>query len=157
MTSEYIQDGDDITREELETAIEDAWTASTSANPSGWDEDNPSYGQCAVTALLVQDMMGGDIIWRDAVIEDAGEKSEYFDEGEHISHYFNEADDEEIDLTRQQFPDATDYQTDPDAVEDKLDSIEGETLREYVLDYEPTVIRYRELKTAVFEDLARDG
>lgn len=155
MTAAYIQDDDDITREELETAIEDAWDASTSADPDAWDEDNPAYGQCAVTALVVQDMMGGEIRWRDAVIEDPDEKDGYFEEDEHVSHYFNEVDGEQVDLTREQFPETTDYVEDTEAVEEKLDSIEGDTLREYVLDYEPTVQRYRELKTAVFEDLAQ--
>ena len=40
-----------------------AWCAAT-AHPSyqkDWTEDNPSYGQCCVTALVIQDLYGGDI------------------------------------------------------------------------------------------------
>ena len=40
-----------------------AWCAAT-AHPSyqkDWTEDNPSYGQCCVTALTMQDLYGGDI------------------------------------------------------------------------------------------------
>lgn len=154
MTAQYIQDNDDISRTDLETAIENAWDASTSADGDTWDETNPAYGQCAVTALLVQDLMGGDIVWRDAVIDDPGTENEYFEEDEHVSHYFNEVDGEEIDLTRQQFPDDTRYVEDQEAVAEKIDRIDGDSLREYVLDYDPTVQRYIQLKADVFEDLA---
>lgn len=40
-----------------------AWCAAT-AHPSyqkNWTEDNPSCGQCCVTALVMQDLYGGDI------------------------------------------------------------------------------------------------
>ena len=43
--------------------LRQAWCAAT-AHPSyqkDWSEDNPSYGQCAVTALLMQDIIGGEI------------------------------------------------------------------------------------------------
>ena len=39
------------------------WCRET-AHPSyqkDWTEDNPSYGQCCVTALAMQDLYGGDI------------------------------------------------------------------------------------------------
>ena len=40
-----------------------AWCRET-AHPSYqkyWSEDNPSYGQCCVTVLVMQDLYGGDI------------------------------------------------------------------------------------------------
>lgn len=40
-----------------------AWCKET-AHPSyqkDWDENNPSFGQCCVTALAMQDLYGGDI------------------------------------------------------------------------------------------------
>ena len=40
-----------------------SWCRAT-AHPSyqkDWTEDNPSYGQCCVTALVIQDLYGGDI------------------------------------------------------------------------------------------------
>lgn len=40
-----------------------AWCKET-AHPSyqsKWSKDNPSYGQCLVTALVMQDIMGGEI------------------------------------------------------------------------------------------------
>lgn len=43
--------------------LEKAWCRET-AHPSyrdKWSEDNPSVGQCLVTALAIQDKYGGDI------------------------------------------------------------------------------------------------
>ena len=43
--------------------IKKAWCRAT-AHPSyqkDWTIDNPSYGQCCVTALIIQDLYGGDI------------------------------------------------------------------------------------------------
>lgn len=43
--------------------LKHSWCRAT-AHPSyqkDWTEDNPSYGQCCVTALAMQDLYGGDI------------------------------------------------------------------------------------------------
>ena len=43
--------------------LKKAWCRET-AHPSyqkDWAEDNPSYGQCCVTALVIQEQYGGDI------------------------------------------------------------------------------------------------
>jgi len=45
----------------LEAAIRSAWAADTSANPN-WSDANPASGQCDVTALLVRELLGGDIL-----------------------------------------------------------------------------------------------
>lgn len=59
---------------------------------AGWPDRKP-HGQCAVTALVVQDLLGGEILR--AEIEGLG------------SHYWNLVPwMGEIDLTRAQFPDA---------------------------------------------------
>lgn len=42
--------------------IKKSWSAETSYWPDGWSPDNPAFGQCAVTALVVQDLLGGDIV-----------------------------------------------------------------------------------------------
>jgi hypothetical protein len=36
-----------------------AWSSETS---SGWRLDNPACGQCSVTALVVQDLLGGELL-----------------------------------------------------------------------------------------------
>ena len=53
-----------------------------------WTEDNPSLGQCAITALIVNDFFGGKIM---RCMASSG------------SHYYNVIDDEIIDLTVEQF------------------------------------------------------
>jgi hypothetical protein len=46
----------------LADCLKTAWCAETSADPEKWHTGNPSYGQCAVTALVVQDIFGGDLM-----------------------------------------------------------------------------------------------
>lgn len=70
----------------------DVWCRDT-AYPScqkDYDRENdPTYGQCAITAMLVYDMFGGTI---HKVRVDGGG-----------THYFNRIDNHYIDLTRDQF------------------------------------------------------
>jgi len=53
---------DALTLEELSTAIRDSWGLDTSDDPEEWTEENPARGQCAVTSLLVRDLLGGEIL-----------------------------------------------------------------------------------------------
>jgi hypothetical protein len=48
-----------MTPETLLAALRASWSRETS---SGWREDNPARGQCNVTALVVQDHCGGEIL-----------------------------------------------------------------------------------------------
>lgn len=70
----------------------DIWRKDT-AYPScqkDYDHENdPTYGQCAITAMLVYDMFGGSI--HKIRVNGGG------------SHYFNSINDHYIDLTRDQF------------------------------------------------------
>ena len=54
-----------------------------------WSPEDPSYGQCAITAMLVHDMFGGSI--HKICYEGGG------------THYFNKIDGHYIDLTHEQF------------------------------------------------------
>ena len=47
---------------ELESAIRESWGRDTSDDPDEWSESNPARGQCAVTALLVRELVGGEIL-----------------------------------------------------------------------------------------------
>jgi hypothetical protein len=117
-----------VTAGDLEAALAEAWSRETSADPAGWSHENPAWGQCAVTALLVQDYLGG-ILRRGRVSE--------------ISHYWNVLPSgEEIDLTRHQFPDDV-----------QIENVELRT-REYVLSYPESARRYRKLSRAVRRHLA---
>ena len=51
-----------MTLMDLERVIRAAWGYDTSEDPDEWSTDNPARGQCAVTALLIRDLFGGDIL-----------------------------------------------------------------------------------------------
>ncbi len=75
---------------DLYTVLRACWSKET-AHPScqaEWVPNDPSYGQCAITAMLVHDMFG-ETIHR---IRVSGS-----------THYFNRIDGHYIDLTREQF------------------------------------------------------
>jgi hypothetical protein len=79
----------DRIRQRLTVALATAWSAETCFDPTAWTEALPEAGQCAVTALIVQDVLGGVIVR--AQVHGA-------------SHYWNVMDDgSELDLTRGQF------------------------------------------------------
>ncbi len=79
---------------ELKKLLKASWSKETSADPKNWTLKNPSWGQCAVTALVVQDFLGGELVR--TVVEKFG------------SHYWNKLPNgKEKDFTRQQFPEGT--------------------------------------------------
>jgi hypothetical protein len=47
---------------EIEASIRDAWGRDTSDDPHEWSETNRARGQCAVTALVVRELLGGEIL-----------------------------------------------------------------------------------------------
>lgn len=51
-----------VTLGELEAAIRSAWGSDTTDEPGLWSRENPALGQCAVTALVVRDHLGGEIV-----------------------------------------------------------------------------------------------
>ena len=76
---------------ELFAVLEKCWSKET-AYPScqaDWVPDDPSYGQCAITATLVHDMFGGTI---HKIRVDGGG-----------THYFNKINGQYVDITREQF------------------------------------------------------
>jgi hypothetical protein len=117
----------------LKKALQKCWSKETSYSPEKWSEENPALGQCAVTALVVKDYLGGDILWAEALLPD----------GQKISHYFNFIDGEEVDLTRSQFPEGTII---PKGIEKKKDF---STTRDFMLSSENTRKRYEMLKKSV--------
>jgi hypothetical protein len=116
-----------VTLADLEAALETAWSRDTSSDPPAWSEANRAWGQCAVTALIVQDYLGGTL--RRAEIGT-------------ISHYWNVLPTgEELDLTRQQFPIGTEI------------SNAASRTRDYVLSNLETARRYRKLGKRVDQRL----
>ena len=101
----------------LERRLQREWCRETSADPEHWSGQNPAWGQCAVTALIVQDTLGGEFLR--ARIDG-------------VSHYWNRLPSgENVDLTRHQFVGGG--------------SVESETevrTRDYVLSFPETRERY---------------
>jgi hypothetical protein len=81
---------------DVERAVRASWGADT-CDPAAVDEwrpDNPAKGQCGVTAFVVQDLFGGQLILGEVQVE--GTKTE--------NHYWNRFSfGVELDLTREQF------------------------------------------------------
>lgn len=117
---------DPVTAPELRDAIAASWRRETTNDPTHWRSTNPAWGQCAVTALVVQEYLGGQLLR--AVVGG-------------VSHYWNELPSgEELDLTRHQF----DHYA-PQGREHRS--------REYVLSFPGTRLRYVRLLTLVAEQL----
>lgn len=80
---------------ELELALRAAWSRETSEDPDEWSPANPSRGQCAVTALVIRELLGGEILIATVLPRD-GEPRE--------RHAWNRLPSgEEVDLTFDQF------------------------------------------------------
>lgn len=77
----------------LKQAIKESWSKDTTYEEirDKWTKENKSYGQCAVTALLIQNYLGGEIYKADV-------------KGEKYSHFWNVLPNGEVvDLTKKQF------------------------------------------------------
>jgi hypothetical protein len=100
-----------------------SWSRDTSYDPLSWCPENSAWGQCAVTALVLQDLLGGDLM---------------FGEVNGFQHYWNRLPgNSEVDLTLQQF--------------ESVDRIEHRRKadRAYVLSFPDTRRRYRKLLSRV--------
>ena len=109
---------------EVQGLIAAAWSKETSADPSRWSPTNPALGQCAVTALVVQDFLGGELLG--ALLGQ-------------VSHYWNLLPSGgELDLTIAQFGPT------PPAANDI-----AHRTRSYVLSFVETQRRYEILRDRV--------
>ncbi|WP_280314735.1 YunG family protein [Nocardia wallacei] len=124
--------GHTVPLQALHEALRAAWSADTSASPA-WSPANCAKGQCAVTACVVQDYLGGDILHANAALPT----------GETVSHYFNIIDDETVDYTQEQFPDGTIF-SEPAPKTNGFPST-----RVYCLSYDATRERYDLLSSRV--------
>lgn len=104
------------------------WRRDTSYDPEHWSPQNPAWGQCAVTALIIQDLLGGALLR--AQING-------------IEHYWNQLPEFELDITRQQFRHV------------KTATAAQELSREFVLSFADTVRRYHRLQKLVGEALTK--
>jgi hypothetical protein len=82
---------------ELEAIIRRCWSAHTCdpVDLADWSPANPARGQCGVTALVVQDLLGGDLVMAEVSSVDGSRQG---------VHYWNRLNGGlEIDITREQF------------------------------------------------------
>lgn len=86
----------------LRDALETAWSIETSTR---WTKDVPARGQCGVTALVVNDLFGGDIL---TTRTPAG------------LHFYNRIDDRRVDLTAGQFAEPVSYDDRPASREEAM-------------------------------------
>ena len=118
--------------EELKNILSKSWSKDT-CSPSlkdDWTNENSALGQCAVTALIVNDFMGGKIM---RCMCETG------------SHYYNLINNEIIDLTSSQFNEIPDYSTGE------------ERTREYLLSNIDTKNRYLILLQRVKDNFIKYG
>lgn len=83
----------------IDAALRGAWSADTcspdDAARTPWTADNPAWGHCDITTLVVHDMLGGDLLVGE-VWSAEGEQQGF--------HWWNRlASGVELDLTREQF------------------------------------------------------
>jgi hypothetical protein len=89
-----------------------------------WSPENPARGQCGVTALVLQEHLGGDLLLADVVHADGSRQG---------VHYWNRLPDgSEVDLTREQFVDGEQVR-EPRVVERPADLSGGRVYGQYVV------------------------
>ena len=115
-----------VTLDVIAECLKTAWSKETSADPKNWSPENTAWGQCAVTALLVQSFLGGEILRLNLTTAHSEKLSTL------RFHYFNRVNDtpvvangsgrppteplvtehtqREIDLTAIQFADIAEYE-----------------------------------------------
>lgn len=81
---------------DIELAVRSSWGADTMTPEfrSHWSPENPARDQCGVTAMVLNDLLGGELIRGEVLVN--GERTDY--------HWWNRLGlGIEVDLTREQF------------------------------------------------------
>lgn len=125
--------------QEFMQVLQSAWSQDTSYYPDEWNSNNPAYGQCSPTAIVVQDYFGGEILWCEALLP----------EWRTEDHYFNIIEDEIIDLTASQFPGGTIMSV------GTAKNKGFPSTRDFMLSYENTRRRYEILRDRVNQKLVK--
>jgi ADP-ribose pyrophosphatase YjhB (NUDIX family) len=115
-----------VTVTSFEHAVRAAWCLWTSdpVDQPGWTDANPASGQCASTALVVQDRLGGGLLLAEVHEADGSRQG---------VHYWNRLPDgREFDLTREQFR-RGEIVGPPDAIERPPDVTRGRLAGHYHL------------------------
>lgn len=81
---------------DIERAVRESWSADTCTPEfrARWTPDNPARDQCGVTALVLHDLLGGELLRGEVRVR--GRRTDY--------HWWNRLGaGVEVDLTREQF------------------------------------------------------
>jgi hypothetical protein len=78
-----------------------------------WRSDNPAAGQCSVTALVVQDELGGEILKTDV---------------NGAWHFYNQIDGRRVDFTVSQFDSPIGYD---DVTSNRLEALDDTSAAQY--------------------------
>lgn len=113
-----------INTAKLIKALESSWSLESS---SKWTKENPASGHCGVTALVVQDYLGGKIL-----------KTKW---GK-IWHFYNLIDGKPVDFTKSQFDSPLSYENHTSNREEAFDDTNAQ--------------QYNYLKKAVAKHLKDD-
>ena len=126
-----VRDQNGFTPRDLYDLLKQAWCADTCAPRmrADWSEENPTLGQCSITAFLVQDLFGGQVFG--VPLPDGN------------FHCYNAVGDCVFDLTSEQFGDTKlNYENNP------------EQFREVHFAKEEKRLRYELLKKRLFRAYA---
>lgn len=118
--------------EKLKNVLSDSWSEETCFpwSKNKWSKENPALGQCAVTALIVQDYFWGQLL-----------------HCLHAHHYRNRLPEwHEVDFTKEQFPERTEICEDGVKLRDEM--LYGESA-----DKAKTLERYKLLGERVEQEL----
>ncbi|WP_205910274.1 hypothetical protein [Rhizobium sp. FKY42] len=111
MVASIFRDGTERTSvDDLAAALVQAWSRETS---SLWSPENPARGQCGVTALLAQELLGGAIVKTHTAVG---------------PHFYNCIDGQRVDLTASQFDQLPTYQDLPSSREEAESDCTAEQL-----------------------------
>src|SRR3954454_24381861 len=108
---------------QIEGVIRGSWSRE-SCDPvdlADWSPENPARGQCGVTALVVQDLLGGELLLAEVHHVDGRRQG---------VHYWNRIGGVEVDLTREQFRDGEVIGA-PRVVERPPGPVSGRLARQY--------------------------
>ncbi len=145
-----------LTKEALERELAICWKQCTSSDPKNWTRANAAWGQCAITSLIVQDHLGGDIV-RILFSTPDNKKG---------SHYLNILPGNSIyDATARQFPEGTKFMPSADVGVEALKNatrihlfnqgIDNLSARDYLLNDKDTKLRYLRLASDVMRSPAQ--
>ncbi|MFE8702262.1 hypothetical protein ACFYKX_16830 [Cytobacillus sp. FJAT-54145] len=95
-----MEDKQESVIHQLQQILPNAWSIESS---SKWSINNPAKGQCGVTSLVVNDLLGGEVL-RTRI--------------EESWHYYNQIDGKVCDLTASQFSEPITYMNIPSSREE---------------------------------------